>query len=69
MLHFVCLPGLFVQCIALSRVFEANVHFIIIPTIQMIQWCIVIDIPCLTRDRDVHHTLRYKRLFNGDVSK
>ena len=28
-----------------------------------------IDISCLTQDRDVHHTLRYKSLFNGDVSK
>ena len=28
-----------------------------------------LDISCLTRDRFVHHTLKYKRVFNGDVSK
>ena len=29
----------------------------------------LLDISCLTRDRFVHHTLKYKRVFNGDVSK
>ena len=29
----------------------------------------LVDISCLTRDIFVHHTLKYKRLFNGDVSK
>ena len=27
------------------------------------------DISCLTRDRFVHHTLKYKRVYDGDVSK
>ena len=30
---------------------------------------VLLDISCLTRDRVVHHTLRYKRRFHGDVSK
>ena len=29
----------------------------------------VLDISCLTRDRVVHHPLRYKHRFHGDVSK
>ena len=29
----------------------------------------IVDISCLTRDRFVHHTMKYKRVFNGDVSK
>ena len=36
-------------------------------TTRILYW--TIDISCLTRDRFVHHTLKYKRVFNGDVSK